>query len=118
MWSSTRRTGGPTVWAASPDAVNPPLDVATSLLGSYSQLPTLPPAPALLLVLLTGYPPIRWPHHAGLGPVILPNVDLRMTLILTWQSGIASYSYRSGPDGDWQEVEAASVRLVSPAVAS
>ncbi|WP_165128019.1 MULTISPECIES: DUF1842 domain-containing protein [Bradyrhizobium] len=60
-------------------AVNPPLDVAASLQGNYSQLPTLLPAPALLLVLLTGYPPIHWPHHAGLGPVILPNVDLRMT---------------------------------------
>ncbi|WP_159109562.1 DUF1842 domain-containing protein [Bradyrhizobium sp. USDA 3458] len=99
-------------------AVKSPLDVGTSLQGSYSQLPALPPAPTLLLVLLTGYPPIQWPPHAGLGPVILPNVDLRMTLDPSWQSGIATYRYRSGPDGDWQEVEAAPVKLVSPAIAS
>ncbi|MCP3468374.1 MULTISPECIES: DUF1842 domain-containing protein [unclassified Bradyrhizobium] len=97
-------------------AVNPPLDVTTSLQGNYSQLPTLPPAPALLLVLLTGYPPIHWPTHGGLGPQILPNVDLRMTLVPNWQSGIASYRYRSG-HGDWQEIEAAPVKLVSPAIA-
>ncbi|MCP3475485.1 DUF1842 domain-containing protein [Bradyrhizobium sp. CCGUVB1N3] len=97
-------------------AVNPPLDVTTSLQGNYSQLPTLPPAPALLLVLLTGYPPIHWPTHGGLGPQILPNVDLRMTLLPNWQSGIASYCYRSG-HSDWQEIEAAPVKLVSPAIA-
>ncbi|UPK16065.1 DUF1842 domain-containing protein (plasmid) [Bradyrhizobium sp. 155] len=70
----------------------------------------------VVLVLLTGYPPIHWPTHGGLGPVILPNVDLRMTLVPNWQSGIASYRYRSG-HGDWQEIEAAPVKLVSPAIA-
>ncbi|WP_225768359.1 DUF1842 domain-containing protein [Inquilinus sp. Marseille-Q2685] len=98
-------------------AVSPPLDIPTTLQGNYSQLPTLPPAPSLLLVVLTGYPPIHWPPHGGIGPVIPPNVELRMTLTPDWKSGTASYRYLDDK-GQWHEVEAAPVTLIAPALAA
>ncbi|WP_370118328.1 DUF1842 domain-containing protein [Bradyrhizobium sp. USDA 329] len=52
-WWSTRRAGASKASAAS---LKLSVRVTSSLQGNYSQLPTLPPAPTLLVVLLTGYP--------------------------------------------------------------
>lgn len=95
-------------------AVNPPLQIAAAVQGSYGQLPKLPQAPALVLVVLTGYPPIHWPPHGGIGPVILLNVDLRMVLAPDWKSGTASYRYLD-EQGRWHDVESAPVKLLAPA---
>jgi hypothetical protein len=64
-----------------------------------------------LVVVATGYPPVDWPPNGGLGPVIPPNVQLRMVLTADWKSGSANCKYSAG-DGTWRSVSDAPVRAV------
>lgn len=90
-------------------AVNPPLDEATSLHGTYTYM-TVMPRNVHILVTAVGYPVVNWPPGAGIGPVLLPNAELRMVLSENWQTGTASFKYQLG--GNWQEVNDAPVRAV------
>jgi hypothetical protein len=92
-------------------ATNPPLDLATKLEGDYMYM-TVMPNESHILVVATGYPPLDWPPHGGLGPVIPPNVQLRMVLTADWKGGTANYQYRAG-DGSWRSVANAPVRSVA-----
>lgn len=89
---------------------NPPLDVETKLDGSYTYM-TVMPNNTHILVTATGYPIIQWPPHGGVGPVILPNIELRMVLDENWKSGTASYKYRDD-QGNWHSIKDAKVQLV------
>ena len=91
-------------------AVNPPVDVNTNLHGDYSYMCVMPKN-CHLLVIATGYPIIKWPHHGGIGPVLQPNVHLRMVLTEDWKTGTATYQYVT-PDGKWHEVENAPVKMI------
>jgi len=91
-------------------ATSPPLDVKTKLEGSYTYM-TVMPRNVHILVVLTGYPPVHWPVHGGIGPVIPPNVDLRMVLEENWQSGTANYKYLDAK-GNWVEIKDAPVKAV------
>ncbi len=91
-------------------AINPPLDVKTKLEGSFTYM-TVMPRNVHILIVLTGYPIIHWPSHAGIGPVIPPNVDLRMVLEENWQSGTANYKYMDA-QGNWKELKNAPVKAV------
>lgn len=93
---------------------NPPLDIQTNLTGDYTYM-TVMPNESKILVTATGFPKIAWPPHGGIGPVILPNVQLRMVLDSNWKTGIATYKYRTGVlEGldDWHEVKNVPVKLV------
>lgn len=72
-------------------ATNPPLDISTKLDGWY--LTELILGAPYNVVNATGYPMIVWPPIAGPGPVLQPNVHLRMLLSGDWQSGTATYTY-------------------------
>jgi hypothetical protein len=54
---------------------------------------------------------IKWPQGAGIGPVIPPNVDLRMVVTEDWKSGTANYKY-CDDQGNWHEITNAPVKLV------
>ncbi|MGK7874284.1 MAG: DUF1842 domain-containing protein [Xenococcaceae cyanobacterium] len=82
-------------------AVNPPLDIKTELRGQYFIVPTLPQS--LVAVKATGYPEVDFPPEGGPGPVILPNVELQMSLN-DFQSGTASYKYREVYGGEFKDV--------------
>ncbi|MEW6734634.1 MAG: DUF1842 domain-containing protein [Acidobacteriota bacterium] len=88
---------------------NPPLDIATRVQGEYTYM-TVMPNKSHILVTAVGYPIINWPAHAGIGPVIPPNVELRMVLEDNWSSGRAMYRYLV--DGSWHEVTDAPVKSV------
>ena len=90
-------------------ATNPPLEVATKILGSYTYM-TVMPDNTHILVTATGYPPIQWPPHGGIGPVIPPNVELRMVLSDDWSKGTAQYRYYA--NGSWHEITDAPVEKI------
>ncbi|NEO58388.1 MAG: DUF1842 domain-containing protein [Okeania sp. SIO3B5] len=71
-------------------AVSPPLDIQTELLGAYKS------GKIANEIKATGYPDIDWPPQAGIGPVIPSNVELRMLLSKDNRSGAAIYGYREG----------------------
>jgi hypothetical protein len=91
-------------------AINPPLDIVTKLDGSYTYM-TVMPRNVHILVTAIGYPIIHWPPWGGVGPVIPPNVDLRMVLEEDWKSGTANYKYVDD-NGNWHEIEGVAVRSV------
>ena len=93
------------------ETTNPPLDVATKLDGSFTYMTVMPDVTHVLIT-ATGYPIIHWPPQAGLGPVILPNVQLQMVLEGDWKSGTANYKYIDN-NNQWQSVSKAAVTLVS-----
>jgi hypothetical protein len=72
-------------------AVNPPVHVSTNLQGQYSYMATM--QDCHILVVCEGHPVIKWPKGGGIGPVIPPNVHLRMVLTEDWKSGVANYAY-------------------------
>lgn len=89
---------------------NPPLDLRTNLEGDYTYMTVMPNSTSIL-VTLTGYPVVEWPRGGGIGPVLLPNANLRMVLDPSWASGTANYKYTT--DGSsWQTVSDAPVRKV------
>jgi len=92
-------------------ATNPPLDMASRLDGDFTYLTVMPDS-SHVLVTLTGYPITQWPSHGGTGPVMLPNLSLRMLLASDWQTGTASMRYLL-PNGSWQLVESAPVQFMS-----
>ena len=84
-------------------STNPPLDIATKLDGSFTYMTVMPDI-THILVTASGYPIIYWPPHGGIGPVILPNVELRMVLNSDWKSGTVNYKYIDR-EGLWQSIE-------------
>ena len=90
-------------------AVNPPVDVHTRVMGTYSEMIIMDSAS--VLVEATGYPVVIWPAGAGIGPVIPPNFSLRMVL-QGWQSGTATYSYLNA-EGEWVPVENVPVEMIN-----
>lgn len=91
-------------------AVNPPVNVHARVDGTY--LPILIMGSPSLLVEATGMPPVHWPDRRrsqGPGPVILPNLFLRMVLDGSWESGTAYYRYQNA-EGQWVEVNDAPVK--------
>lgn len=97
-------------------AINPPLEEATVLHGDFTYM-TVMPRNVHILVTATGYPAIKWPAHGGIGPVLQPNVQLRMVLDGDWKSGTANYSYFA--NGSWHDVENAPVKsIVAKSVAA
>ncbi|MGL5814149.1 DUF1842 domain-containing protein [Aeromonas sp.] len=95
-------------------ATNPPLDQASDVKGQYTYMCVMPKQ-CHVLVTAQGYPIIKWPQHAGIGPVILPNFELRMVLSEDWKSGTANYKYQDNQQ-KWHEVKDAPVTLVPAAV--
>ena len=73
-------------------AINPPLNVVSKVSGDFTYM-TVMPKNTHILVVLTGYPVIKWPIHGGIGPVIPPNLQVRMVLNEDWQEGIANFTY-------------------------
>jgi hypothetical protein len=92
-------------------ATNPPLDIATNLSGQYTYMCVMPER-CHILVTATGHPIIKWPQGGGIGPVIPPNVELRMVLSEDWKSGTANYKYQDS-SGKWDEVTNVPVKMVS-----
>lgn len=92
-------------------AVSPPVDVSTALDGDFTYM-TVMPDTSSILVTLTGHPIVNWPPGGGIGPVILPNVQLRMVLTDDWSSGTANYKYLAD-DGTWRTVSNVPVRITS-----
>lgn len=88
-------------------AISPPLDLRMNVHGTYAPIPMLP-APGIIAN-LTGYPAVHWPPGAGIGPVILPDLDLHMQLDTDFQGGVASYRYLAA-NGQWIEVTGVPVR--------
>lgn len=93
---------------------NPPLEQASEVKGQYTYMCVMPKQ-CHILVTAQGYPIIKWPQHAGIGPVILPNFELRMVLSEDWKSGTANYKYQDNQQ-KWHEVKDAPVTLVPAAV--
>ena len=73
-------------------AINPPLNVVSKVSGDFTYM-TVMPKNTHILVVLTGYPNIKWPSGGGIGPVILPNLHVRMVLTDDWQGGTANFTY-------------------------
>ena len=92
--------------------VNPPLEILSKIDGDFTYL-TVMPDTSHILVTATGYPVIHWPPHGGIGPVLLPNLYLRMVLAADWQSGTATFRY-AGAGGTWHVVESATVEAIKP----
>ncbi|MBC8753894.1 DUF1842 domain-containing protein [Kordia sp. YSTF-M3] len=92
------------------DTSNPPLDLMTTLHGDYTYM-TVMPKNTKILVVTEGYPTIKWPPNAGIGPVLLPNTKLRMVLEEDWSGGTANFSYLN-PNGRWVDIEDAKVSKI------
>lgn len=93
-------------------SILPPLDLSTKLHGDFTYMTVEPPSTSIL-VNLTGYPVVSWPPGIGIGPVIPADVDLRMVLDGSWQSGTANYRYTR--DGQtWRSVSNAPVHKIEP----
>ncbi len=85
--------------------ISPPLDISTERRGDFTYIATM--KDTHILVVLTGYPSAKWPPHGGIGPVLLPNVHLRMVLSDNWERGTANYEYVQ--DGEWVKHESVPV---------
>lgn len=93
-------------------AVNPPVDVHSRVDGTYLEI-TIMGSPSLL-VEATGMPHVHWPDRRksqGHGPVILPNLFLRM-ILQSWEGGGTAYYRYQNADGQWVEVNDAPVKKV------
>ena len=91
--------------------VSPPMvEVPTTLQGDFTYMTVMPKNVHILLT-ATGYPPAKWPLHGGIGPVMQPNVHLRMVLDNDWKAGTATYSYFY--KDTWHKVEGAPVKLAT-----
>jgi hypothetical protein len=88
-------------------AINPPLDRRMNVHGTYASILT-PPGQGIIANLI-GYPALHWPPGGGIGPVLLPDLDLHMQLDGGFQGGVASYRYLA-PNGQWIEVNDVPVR--------
>jgi hypothetical protein len=100
-------------------AINPPLDIPTRVEGNFTYM-TVMPNNGHLLVTATGYPPVSWPVGGGVGPVLLPNVQLWMIMSPDWTSGTANYKYRID-ETTWKSITDVPVKgshEAAPAMAS
>lgn len=84
-------------------ATNPPLEVASNVTGTYTYM-TVMPNDTHILIVLTGYPVVKWPQQGGIGPVLQPNFEARIVLDKSWREGVANYKYQDN-DGNWHEVQ-------------
>jgi len=91
-------------------AVNPPVDIQTIITGQYTYM-TVMPNTSKILVIAEGYPPVKFPSGAGIGPVILPNVQLRMVLDECWEKGVAEFKFCDA-SGCWHEVKNVPVKSI------
>jgi hypothetical protein len=89
--------------------VNPPLNLETKLEGNYTYMTVV--GSSSILVVATGYPVINWPPNGGVGPVLMPNVELRMVLSDDWAGGTANYRYTDS-NGQWHDVTNAPVKKI------
>jgi hypothetical protein len=92
-------------------ATNPPLDIASNLNGQYTYMCVMPHN-CHILITATGYPIIKWPQGAGIGPVIPINLDLRMVVSEDWKTGTANYKYLDST-GKWNEITNAPVKVIT-----
>jgi len=90
---------------------NPPLNLGTKLDGNFTYM-TVMPKQTSILVTATGVPAVNWSPNAGIGPVLLPNVELRMVLDGNWQSGTANYKYLNSC-GEWNSINNAKVQIIN-----
>jgi hypothetical protein len=89
---------------------SPPLNVVSAVHGDFTYM-TVMPKNTHILVVLTGYPVVQMPPAGGTGPVILPNVHVRMVLSDDWKSGTANFRYQDN-NGNWQELDNQTVQMV------
>jgi len=93
-------------------STNPPNKVRTKFGGSFHSLTIADNE--MILIKTTGYPVIHWPPQSGIGPAIMPNLELCMALQSDWNTGTANFKYRSkifdGID-DWVEVKDVPVKV-------
>jgi hypothetical protein len=89
-------------------ASDPPVNVHTILSGHYTYM-TVMPNNTHILVTAIGHP--IGDEGPG-GPVLPPNVQLRMVLSRDWKSGTADYEFL-GSNHQWHQVHQAPVKLVS-----
>lgn len=88
-------------------AVNPPLQLPTSLSGEYTYMTVMPDNSKILLT-LRGEGPIN-----PIQPLLASNVRVWLVLSTDWQSGTANYEYRYGNDSNnWQKIEGVPVKLI------
>jgi len=85
-------------------SINPPVDVRTSLHGSYTTM-TVMPDKSHILVVASGQGPI-----GSITPLTGINVELRMIMSSDWKSGVANYRYLNA-QGAWIEVSNMPVNL-------
>lgn len=85
-------------------AINPPLDIGTTLSGQYTYMCVMPKN-CHILITATGHQIIKGP------PVIPTNVELRMIVTEDWKSGTANYKYFD-KEGNWHEITNAPVKSV------
>lgn len=90
---------------------SPPLNLISSVHGDFTYM-TVMPNDTHILVVLTGYPVVQMPPVGGPGPVILPNLQVRMVLSDDWKSGTANIRYQDN-NGNWQELDNQSVQMVA-----
>ena len=84
-------------------AVSPPVKMKSNVTGDFTYM-TVMPKNTHILVVLTGYPIIKWPPHGGVGPVILPNLHARIVLTEDWKTGTANFSFIDSK-GKWHEFD-------------
>lgn len=90
---------------------NPPLNINTKLEGTFTYM-TVMPKNTSVLINAKGYPVINWPAHGGIGPVLMPIVDLQIVLENGWDTGVANYKYQD-TNGTWHSVQDAPVKMLS-----
>jgi hypothetical protein len=91
-------------------AINPPLDVRSNIYGDFTYMTVMGPKTSILIT-ATGVPAIQWPTGGGIGPVLPPNLSLRMVLDDGWKSGTASYRYQIGDT--WHELTDVPVKAIN-----
>jgi len=64
------------------------------------------------VVVLQGWPRTHWAPHGGKGPVVLPDLHVRMVLPSDWSSGTATYRYLNS-DGQWVTIANVPAKLVN-----
>lgn len=92
-------------------AVNPPLNIASNVTGTYTYM-TVMPNNTHIQVRLSGTPPVYFPSGAGIGPAVPANLEMIMVLAKDWAAGDAQYQYRNGL-GDWVKIESAPVKQIT-----
>jgi hypothetical protein len=91
-------------------ATNPPLDVRSNIHGDFTYMTVMGPETSIL-VAATGVPTLQWPAAGGIGPVLPPNLSLRMVLKDGWTSGTANFRYQVG--NTWHEFNNVPVKAIN-----